>query len=526
VNALSWIFHVRWIFWGLAPLTLLLPRASFREFSERHYKALLAVVVGSFALLFAAAKESQLHALALNSQDFWLFEDMLEQMKKGAFLVTRFAPQGIGWVQHGGVHATLTWIWNLPFAYILSPLQVSILFEPVSFALSATLLASIVRRRWNAPAAIILASAFLMSSQVGKCLMYDVHPEADYPFFVFLWAWAIDFGASPFGASLKDEKSSRVLWIPMIIAVLGGLGIKEDAFLVFFPLILWIAFKGQPWQKKPALLSFALAVGTYAFQIFALGHWASGAWGPSTWNSQPVILPAGPQVLHGLHFNSVSNSIQILSSLVADHGGWFGAIGSCFKFLISRPWLSLLVLAPWVVFQYGFWVTILPLCAAFSLLPFAATLPLYHSAIFLGTFWLWAALSVRTWSKLRWILFAVLIFGAGGPEFYFSNFRAREIKTETTRALAALQGQLSDPAQGLVSSTLISLTPRDMIFTDRIPDQEKPSIQFALLTPLLDNYEMSHEAAQQEIERFKQNSNWTQLEPGLQEVSIWVKRAR
>src|SRR4051794_11591333 len=82
---------------------------SSREWAGSRYRSGLWVLFLVWFTLAASAKFLQLQSLELNSQDFWLFEDMLRSLRDGAFLLTRFAPQMLGPVQHGAIHTTFAW---------------------------------------------------------------------------------------------------------------------------------------------------------------------------------------------------------------------------------------------------------------------------------------------------------------------------------------------------------------------------------------------------------------------------------
>ncbi len=214
-----------------------------------------------FFILAALAKWTQLKAGGMNAQDFWLFEDMLRHMAQGGFFLTRFAPQSVQVIQHGIVHPMLSFALLAPFAKILGATATAILFEPAVFALAALSLGRLAAKRWGEGPALWLALSFLLSTQVGRIMMYDVHPEAAYPLAVFLWAEAI------------TSKKPHAWLVAAASCFLAG--IKEDAVLVLPPLVAAMAVR-PPGSRPPLkllFLSLFVAVFTAAAQMGLVHHW-------------------------------------------------------------------------------------------------------------------------------------------------------------------------------------------------------------------------------------------------------------
>jgi hypothetical protein len=522
------------------------------ETAETQYRSCLALVVGSFLLIATVAKHSQLHALALNAEDFWLFEDMLAQMMRGGFFITRYAPQALGWVQHGAVHPMLSWVFALPLAYVVGPTLAAVAFGPLVFSGAGLALAAIARPRWGTAGALAIAAAFLASSQLGKVLMYDVHPEAAYPLGVLLWAWAAGWG---------DGK----LRVPaLLFATIFTAGIKEDSFAVLLPLIAATAWvRCRPELKKlwplkkparpanvialrpkksedqaeihppssPALLQWLgacaiLAIGVTAFQFAAVHQWSSGAWGPSQWQGQPVAIPRGAELMRNRHWDTPASALAILGDLIAQRGGIVGAVGSFFKFLISRPWISLLALAPWVVTRSGFWISVLPLAAIYSVLDDPGKFINYYSAPVLGTFWLAAICypprKARKRSVLLWLLSLSLVLGGGGIVFYQSTQLTRQTRDEIQALAACLPAQ----SHGMVTGPFIGLVPAEKIATDRVaPDRPLESVDFYLFSTSLPSYEVGPAASQVLLTRLSKDPRWIRLGVECQPVGENAKSA-
>ena len=243
-------FHLRWILVvaGIAVAAFFLFRllsSSSRQDPTSRWQLpelppqALSVLCMSFLALALGAKYSQLHSMQLNGQDFWLFVDMLDQMSRGGFMLTRFAPQTIGWVQHGVVHPYFSFTLLLPLTWMIGPLHTCLWFGPLSIAGAGALLGLLARPRWGNTPAVLITAAFLTSSLVGRIVMYDVHPEALYPFATFAWAWAAGWG----DGKLRPKR--------LLLATALLMGIKTDSFLVFFPLL---ALEGWRSETKPQRL--------------------------------------------------------------------------------------------------------------------------------------------------------------------------------------------------------------------------------------------------------------------------------
>lgn len=514
MKLIEWTFHLRWILWAAGVLLCLayLPIPKIRRIRlaiadplrallERRFHVSLAFLCIAFVLLAWAGKYSQLLTFQLNALDFWLFEDMIRNMSEGGFFITRFAPQTAGFVQHGAVHGTFTWATTLPLSWILGPTQAALLYGPLALGLGAWFFGLLCAPQLGRPGGFIAAAAFLVSTQVGKVLNYDVHPEIAYPLFTFLWAWSLGLG------------DGRVRWLGLILATVGGIGIKEDSFLVFFPWILWGIWKYPGRQRRASIVSFVLALGAFGFQMFAMSRWSSGAWGPSEWQGLPVKIPGGPDLLMGKRWTSLSDAGEIFSLLLASHGGFIGALEKFGRFLISRPWLSLVIFAPWVLAQLRFWLTLAPLAAAYSLLQRASILNIYYAAPFLGSFWVNAMIPSRngftSGLQKSWPVFslaAALLLGDGAIEIHVPSREAKELRNEVTQLIPCIE---QAGGRGLVQGHLLGLVPRERVLTERIPQDPAmfAKMTFVLVTPEVGSYEMPREASRA-FTRTLQESGW------------------
>jgi hypothetical protein len=472
--------------------------------AETHWRAALLLLCGSFCLIAYLAKLSQLNALALNSEDFWLFEDMLAQMMRGGFFLTRFAPQAIGWVQHGAVHPMLSWTLALPLAWLLGPVTAALLFGPIVMAGAGAMLALITRPRWGALGALLAATAFLASNQVGRVLMYDVHPEAAYPLFVLLWAWAAGWG---------DQKIRPAA---LCLATVLLAGVKEDSFVVLPPLLLATALFVPARPRKWLAASAVLCAGVCAFQFYAVHQWTSGAWGPGQWEGLPVVLPHGAELMRNRHWDTPSSAAGLLGDIVQQKGGVLGVLEAWIRFVFSRPWLSLLISAPWVIIQPAFWVSVLPLTGVYALLEDPGKFINYYSAPVLGAFWL-AAVTPRQRkpSYLLWLLCASLVLGGAGVTYSLSTRRLKEAQREVRDLISCLPPHGS----GMVSGRFLGLVPHDRVITDRVPFEKLDSVDFYLFSTRFPSYEVPPATAAKLLDRLKQDSHWVRIGKGCQPVS-------
>jgi uncharacterized membrane protein len=534
METVAWVFRLRWLLWATGAFVLallLIPgiRPGFKRLEtalNRHFALSVFFLCSGFFFFALLGKLSQVHALAVNSQDFWLFEDMLRQMLAGAPFLTRFAPQSAGWVQHGAVHGFFAWYLTLPLAWLFNPINACLIFGPLAFALAGGILAVLARPVWGGGYSVIICALFLLSSQVGKVLSYDVHPEAIYPLFVFLWAWAAGF------------TENKVKLLPLVAATLVGVSIKEDSFLVFFPLIALLLIRRQ--DAKTTSLASVAALAATAIQFIAVAKWSTGAWGPSTWEGAPVVIPHGPSLLKGMHWDSPLSAFKIAVATVRDNGGILGACLKVIEFVISRPWLSMVLIAPWALLGVHFWLLLLPLSAATALIGGqVATLSNYYSAPFIGLVWLGAILvPKKTPLKKRgqmmvWLSLSVLLIGSGGIEIFFSS----RLSTELRREVSELTPCLSQTAgRGIVSTALVGLIKdsalRMKIISDRPSEStNEADVSFYLFTPNVGRYEFSHESAQKLLARLSNDSNWKRVGPGCvstekdskDEVALFVR---
>lgn len=509
MKTVSWAFHFRWLYWALGGSFILalifgFPKRSLylmKEWNEVHFKPILIFFCVAYFFLAALSKWTQLEALLLHGQDFWLFVDILEQMKSGGVFLTRFAPHSTGFVQHGTVHPMLTWGFLYPFAQWIGSVPSALCFGPAMIALAAFFLALLARGTWGGIGALFFSFAFLISTQVGKILNYEVHPETAYPFFVLFWFWSVGL-----------DGSQKVRWISLILASVLGMGIKEDSFLIFGPWIIWGLYslpRGSS-QRRAVALSALLCASVFIFQIYAVRQWVSGIWGPHIWDQTEVIYKAGVSFFKGTHWSDLESIQLIMRQILEEKGGVLRILNLVLQFLVSRPWLSLLVLAPWVIFQKKFWWAILPLATVYSVLEGPNHLWNYYAAPFLGSFWFCAIYTVSkksTFLKPFWAFCAACFLGSSNLTFFYPSLLARQFKEQTQFYARCLTHQ------GIVPSHLIPWVPLEKVWTDRIPGSltHWEKIDFVLLSPNFGSYELPLDRMRQLDDQLSKDHHWTQV---------------
>ena len=473
-----------------------------RDYAEKNFFKFIFGICLSFFSFFLLAKYSQLTSLMLHGQDFWLFVDMLEQMKKGGFFLTHFAPQSLGLVQHGVVRPTPSWAILVPIAWGVGSTWAALIFAPLFLTAAAFLLAVLSRKNWGTSNGLLFALAFLASTQVGKILMYEVHPESAYPFFVFLWFWALGW-----------DGSQKVRWPALVVAILGGVGIREDALIIFFPWMIWAYWKSSGRQRLAVALSAGCLVLAFWVQTHSIQSWLSETWGPHVWEGEVVVRDVGVRIFKGLHWSSPREILSIFYALIQDQGGVSAFVKGLIVFLASRPWLSLVILAPWVLVDARSWFVLLPLAGAYSLLEGPRHLWNYYSAPFLGSFWFCAITSAwkpSSQRKVVWALSMALLLG-GSAEYFSPTPEAQALKIQAEALVKCIAKETQ--RKGIVQSHLLGLLPLEKVWTDRVPQSQEQwkSVDFALFSPGLDRYEMSADGSWGLMKELQGRKDWRRV---------------
>ncbi len=489
---------------------------------DRRHGSYASIIGAIFLFIFCFAKWSQLRANELHSQDFWLFVDLIEQGARGGLNLTRFAPQSAGWTQHGAVHAFLPMILLVPLAWWIPAKWIALYLNPFALVGASVLIFLLAKKIWRPSMAILLMVSFLLSSYVGKVLMFETHPESLYPLLLLGWAWAIRL-TGPFATSRTILPPWRKVAIYLAVFLL--LTLKEDVLLVFFPFVLLAVLSLRKEQQEAALGSLVIGLFAYAIQLFALNQWARGNWGPELWDNFAVYLPpaAGAQGADQ-SWASISKIMELIQQLWEKSGGLAQVPLALLKFLLSRPFLTLLVCVPWIGIRFSFWLCVLPLSFLYCLNPGPAHLWNYYSAPFLSVFWLSAILAGQSLSvKARnraavWTLMATCVFGAGGPTWYLPSAKVTETATALNSHWACLEKsqKMTEAPRGFVGAGLIaslSDQQRQFLLYDRAPDDGAlKNISFALFDPQMERFENSRESLQNLYRKLSASSEWAELD--------------
>ncbi len=489
------------------------------RWAKAHYRPCLWGIGLLFFSLALLEKLSQYYCLQLNAYDFWLFEDMLEQGIEGGYFLTRFASHAVGFVQHGTVHPMLTWALMTGPALLLGPLTACLLFNPLFLSLAGVLLAVLTLEAWGSFGSLAFMVAFYASVQVGKILAYDVHPEAAYPFFLLLWLWWLQ------KRGVTRGPGGLVLWLALTL----GMGIKEDAFLVFGPWVLYFLFlhrRPTPQQQQGlgTMLGCGLVVGGITLlQVIMVRGWVRGDWGPSVWQHQPVVVTASLSQFQGVHWKSAQDVGEILRQLAATAGGGWGVAQKWGHFWVSRPWWSLLIFAPWVLLLPQFWWTLGPLSLIVSLLEGPQNLWNYYAAPFIGSFWYCAASAGvgSRWPRrspwmIFWLLITSLMLGQSSLQVAIPSRELLAQRRQVQALLPCLQGR-----HGLVAPQWIALVPRDEIVTARKLNtaQDWQKVDYLLVSLRTSRLELSVEDARAMIARIEPDPDWSPVDSHCQPIS-------
>jgi hypothetical protein len=412
-----------------------------------------------FFVVATAAKLSQLHTLSLHARDFWVFEDMIRQLARGEPFLTRFAPHAPGWVQHGAIHAFWVLYLAVPLSFAVGPTLAALLFSPLAFAAAGGALGVLTRKRLGTTASLALVFGFLFSSYVAKTVMYDTHPESAYPLFVFLWMLGCGF----------DAEGQRPRAMLAAFGLLGGMLIRIDGILIFFPLAFACFFlTNSPAKRRILIATLLVAPLLAAFQFHAIQRFGSGAWGPAEWDGLPVSIPTGDARFLGKRWDSPWVILEVLQARVGQDS--LGAtVWSFFQIFVSRPFLALVIVAPWVLRRLAFWISVVPAALALNLMgELARKLMLYYSTPLLGAFWAFAGLLARRAPSTvaAWVFATTCLLSPGDLELLKPSQALSEMKAQAS-TLARCAESLNAPF--VVTDPWIGLANRDHVYGDELP---------------------------------------------------------
>lgn len=356
-NMSSVVIRLQWLEWLFA-LAILIPAVRTAGVTRAH--AVLRLAPWVFFAWALAAKVSQYFCLNLNAQDFWLFADLAQNIAVGDLMLTHFAPQAVGPVQHGAVHSFLPFAAAAYLPAKVSAVGFSLLWNPL-----AVLLAGLGLRRLLASTGILPANqlwlllAFLFSKQVALMTQYEMHPESMYP--------ALGFFAVAFVLENRPALGA-VTW------VLWG-ALKVDSILFLVP----TAFVLGCWRMLGmGFTGWALGLGAQIYFARAGG---------------PGFVPAQ---------SGATPFVTAFLALPLPEAAWM-LVQNAWKFLTSGSVRDLWWAAPWILGARYFWVLLLPGLLAFSIRGDQAVFWNYYSAPYLVGLWLAIALTPTPKWLERWL---------------------------------------------------------------------------------------------------------------------------
>jgi len=224
------------------------------------------------------------------------------------------------------------------------------------------------------------------------------------------------------------------------------------------------------------------------------------------------------------------NYISVIFHYFFEQNRWLVLLKQIGTFFVSRPWLSLLIFAPWLILQLRFWIWLLPMGAVLAILGGQpATLVNYYSASLLGGFWLAVAL---TRGKKTWLMFSVLAFGSGAPFLQVPSVEVRVLRAQIPGVLKCIP---NETARGIVSPALIGVlrSPfgqtgfEQTIVTEKYISADHPawpSVNYLLLTPKLNRWEMNEAQSRALIQKAAEYPSWKEVSDGCQRREIDPER--
>ena len=461
---------------------------------------LFALSACGFFLLAFAGKISQASVMALNGADFWLFEDMLFWFTKGEPYITRFAPQASGPVQHGGVHAYLSFLLTAPLAKIFGPLNVALAFNAAMIAGAGYVLARIAYTiTASVRIALLLALGFWVSEWTSRILMFDMHPEAAYPLCGLLL-----YAATERFAQLKNLKSYVLFSLAWVLMAAW----KQDTIMVCGVIWLWFSLRRE-WSIRAAVTAAVATALPLILMTMMVQMYKSGALGAAAVTigeslTVPVAKPAfGSHVVGGHQIAGVGSVFAIGEFLLQKNGGLFGMLKAILLYFVTDPFVFFALTAPWLWRRFEFWILVMPMALVFAVVGGnMGVLSNYHTAPLLVGMWIAIIFDLRkavgageraVFYKAVWIVVISLIHGGSSLAYYQPSAAARGTLLEAKQLTNGL------PGLGVVSSRLLLAVPHEQVWTDQLPlldgqIQEPPSfVRWVLFPKALPSYDMPSE---------------------------------
>lgn len=480
----------------------------------RNWRKWLTILSLGYTLIALAAKFSQLATLSYSAQDFWLFDDMLKFMIEGQPYVTRFTGHGAGPVQHGTIHAFLTYWLNLPFAFIFGSTITNAAFNAIVLGLAGWVLGHLTFARLNSPGtALVVAAVFFMSEWTSRVLMYESHPEALYPLLIFIVAL-------PTMTRLHSMKRAVIILSTWVLL----LGVKQDAIFIGGVIWLWLVLTKQLSWRAATLIAIVSAVPFLA-QAWLIHGFKTG-WGPLEILigefRVPVVVPQGGTGLLGGHVLAGLSDVPIIVNYLAEsNGGAFEYAKRILLYQVRSPFIGIWLAAPWVLLRRYYWILVMPLAILFAVFGGQLMgLQIYYSGPVWATFLIAviATFGVQrdarfARAKVIWLFCFAAFYGANGPKYFHPSDHVADLKRDALAAVATVKGL------GTTPSPLLGVLPRDQVWSERLLKEEMPDfINWVIVPKGLASYELSLEQAAEWKKWALASGQWRLEERGTVEL--------
>lgn len=464
-------------FWPSSPLALFYSRT--QGWNLQNWRITILTSVLGFFLLSFCCRWSQFNAMVYSAWDFWLFQDMWKWLIEGKIFITRFSANAVGPMQHGGIHSFLTWVLSAPLALVLGPTAMAIVFNPLITSLSAAALAKLAwERTGSAAAAVGLSWAFLGNEYINRINNYEVHPEVLYPLLTFLAA----LPSLVQGSSFRKRALLFFCWICLA-------GVKEDAFLIFAPLWIWLTLTRQ-WSFKQAGLIGAAAVTTQIGMLLLMGFYNHGGGATELVIQNRTYTAASPgtgsHVLEGKALSGIGDIINLVQPGPAHSIGLQDSLLLLIKNFFPRSYLPFLVVCPWILTSMPALFLLSPVLVAYAKIgSVIAELITYYSAAVMGLYFLGLILVLTQRKKtdsrgsfkflLTWTVIVSLLLGGSAPTYTALSAAGQKVKEDALLAVQQAHGV------GSVSANLLGVVPEEvLIAAQAIPAQLDPKIDWVL----------------------------------------------
>lgn len=511
---MSWLYPIRfqWLEWALA-LTFLIQFARSKFNLKQTFDSLEVIpllkretlertILFGYLFISIGCKYFQFLSLQLHAFDFWLFEDLLRHLAQGGGMLTRFAPQEPGLVQHGVIHGFWPMILLVPFVWVVGSFWVALIFNPVAVVGAGFLLVRLMRRLGLTQLdRLLILVTFLFCFTVTEMLMQEMHPELIYLGACF-WIWELQ---------LADKIRNK--WVlPLLYFVMGTF--KEDAVFLLLPFIL---FSRSKFVNFVALLSGGL------IHAISMKLIAQGSIGLTEWNHLRVKIPQ--VTAWGTSGIAESGVLGTLGQIFIRTGGFMGWVQSWVQFMTYPSTILFLASCFFVLKEKRFWILWIPYSFIFAFLGEKARLTNYYAAPFTAVFFITVAIVFR--SQTRFINFnratlwmVTFLSGSSSLVAWIPMSPTPEIR----RALSEIR--LSDDRTlGVVAAPFLGIIDQQRVWSDRPPlrAEDWGQVRFLILPQGWANYEISMDQLKELELKLGADPTWKRQPTSSEYIQYWVR---